>query len=52
MFGRLVKGGAVKVTLKDGKMAFDVTEAALPLLPKPESDSDDGAEEKRPEAVQ
>src|SRR5271166_6349673 len=47
LFGKLVKGGAVKVTLKDGKLAFDVTEATLPALPKPEADGDDGAEERR-----
>ncbi len=49
LFGKLVKGGAVKVTLKDGKLAFDVTEAAPPALPKPEDDGDDG--EKTPEEV-
>jgi ATP-dependent Clp protease ATP-binding subunit ClpA len=48
----LVKGGAVKVTLKDGKLAFDVTEAALPALPKPEAEGDDGGAEKLPEEVQ
>jgi ATP-dependent Clp protease ATP-binding subunit ClpA len=52
LFGKLVKGGAVKVTLKDGKLAFDVTEAALPALPKPESEGDDPAGEKLPEEVQ
>src|ERR1700722_9184571 len=52
LFGKLVKGGAVKVTLKDGKLAFDVTEATLPALPRPEADGDDGTEERRPEEVQ
>jgi ATP-dependent Clp protease ATP-binding subunit ClpA len=52
LFGKLTKGGAVKVTLKDGKLAFDVTEAALPALPRPESDSDDPSGEKLPEEVQ
>ena len=51
LFGKLVKGGAVKVTLKDGKLAFDVAEAALPALPKPEADGDDPAGEKQPEEV-
>ncbi|MDR3504679.1 MAG: ATP-dependent Clp protease ATP-binding subunit ClpA [Acidocella sp.] len=41
LFGKLVKGGAVKVTVKDGKLAFDVAEAAPPALPKPEADGDD-----------
>jgi ATP-dependent Clp protease ATP-binding subunit ClpA len=52
LFGKLVKGGAVKVTLKDGKLAFDVTEATLPALPKPEAEGDDGGAEKLPEEVQ
>jgi ATP-dependent Clp protease ATP-binding subunit ClpA len=49
LFGKLVKGGAVKVTVKDGKLVFDVTEALPPALPKPEADGDDG--EKAPEEV-
>ncbi len=52
LFGKLVKGGAVKVTLKDGKLAFEFTEAALPALPKPESEGDDGGAERLPEEVQ
>ena len=36
LFGKLVKGGSVKVTLKDGKLEFETTEAALPAVPKPE----------------
>ncbi len=43
LFGRLVRGGAVKVTLKDGKLDFEVIEAALPALPKPDEDSGDGS---------
>src|SRR3954469_23268913 len=43
LFGKLVKGGAVKVTLKDNKLEFEFTEAALPALPKPEGDEDGGA---------
>ena len=35
LFGKLVKGGSVKVTLKDGKLEFETTEAAPPALPKP-----------------
>src|SRR6185437_14895070 len=34
LFGKLVKGGSVKVTLKDGKLDFDIVEAQLPALPK------------------
>ena len=43
LFGKLVKGGAVKVTLKDNKLDFELTEAAPPALPKPEGDDDSGA---------
>jgi ATP-dependent Clp protease ATP-binding subunit ClpA len=42
LFGKLVKGGAVKVTLKDNKLEFEITEASLPALPKPEGDDDGG----------
>jgi ATP-dependent Clp protease ATP-binding subunit ClpA len=52
LFGKLVKGGAVKVTLKDGALAFDITEATLPALPKPEAEGDDPTGEKLPEEVQ
>jgi ATP-dependent Clp protease ATP-binding subunit ClpA len=43
LFGKLVKGGSVKVTLKDNKLEFEITEAALPALPKPEGDDEGGA---------
>jgi ATP-dependent Clp protease ATP-binding subunit ClpA len=43
LFGKLVKGGAVKVTLKDNKLEFELTEAALPALPKPEGDDEGGS---------
>ncbi len=49
LFGKLVKGGAVKVTLKEGNLAFDITEASLPVLPKPETDSDDAGEKQAEE---
>ncbi len=48
LFGRLVRGGAVKVTLKDGKMDFEIVEAAPPALPKPdEGDGGDGTDRER-----
>ncbi|HQT76629.1 MAG: ATP-dependent Clp protease ATP-binding subunit ClpA [Rhodospirillales bacterium 20-64-7] len=47
LFGKLVKGGAVKVTLKDNKLEFEITEAALPALPKPEGDDDGGADREQ-----
>jgi ATP-dependent Clp protease ATP-binding subunit ClpA len=47
LFGKLVKGGAVKVTLKDNKLDFEITEASLPALPKPEGDDDGGADREQ-----
>jgi len=56
LFGRLAKGGAVKVGLKDGNLSFDFIEAAPPALPKPEDGSGDGDgdgdAEKEQEAVE
>jgi ATP-dependent Clp protease ATP-binding subunit ClpA len=51
LFGKLVKGGSVKVGLKDGTLVFDYLEAAPPALPKPE-DSGDGESEKEPETAE
>jgi ATP-dependent Clp protease ATP-binding subunit ClpA len=51
LFGRLAKGGAVRVTLKEGKLSFEYTEAALPALPKPEDDSGDTLE-REPETAE
>ncbi len=50
LFGKLVKGGAVKVSVKDGKLAFDISEAPALALPKPEAEGD-GDDEKAPEEV-
>ena len=52
LFGKLVKGGSVKVNLVDGKLAFEVTEAATRDQPKPESDGDEGGSEREPEVVE
>jgi ATP-dependent Clp protease ATP-binding subunit ClpA len=49
LFGKLVKGGAVKVTLKDNKLDFEITEASLPALPKPEGGDDDGSADREQE---
>jgi ATP-dependent Clp protease ATP-binding subunit ClpA len=51
LFGKLVKGGSVKVTLKDDKLAFEFTEASAPSAAKPDSESEDGTD-KEPEAVE
>jgi ATP-dependent Clp protease ATP-binding subunit ClpA len=51
LFGKLVKGGAVKVGFKDGELTFEVVETPVAALPKPESDGDEGDAEKAPEAA-
>ena len=51
LFGRLAKGGAVKVGLKDGALAFDYIEASAPALPKPEEGEGD-APEREPETAE
>jgi ATP-dependent Clp protease ATP-binding subunit ClpA len=51
LFGRLAKGGAVRVTMKEGRLSFEYTEAALPALPKPEDDSGDTLE-REPETAE
>ena len=50
LFGKLAKGGAVKVGLKDGALSFDYLEASAPALPKPEEGEGD-APEREPEAA-
>jgi ATP-dependent Clp protease ATP-binding subunit ClpA len=41
LFGRLVKGGAVKVTLKDNKLNFEIVEANAPAaMAKPEGEGE------------
>nr|WP_321984522.1 ATP-dependent Clp protease ATP-binding subunit ClpA [uncultured Lichenicoccus sp.] len=45
LFGRLVKGGSVKVSLRDGKLAFDYVEAsAAPPPADPEAEEGGGSE--------
>ncbi len=51
LFGKLVKGGSVKVTMKDDKLAFEIVAASAPALPKPEGETEDGTD-KEPEAVE
>jgi ATP-dependent Clp protease ATP-binding subunit ClpA len=52
LFGKLVKGGSVKVALKDNQMDFEFLEAASPTQPKPEGDGDEGGGmEKEPEVA-
>ena len=52
LFGKLVKGGAVKVTLKDDKLAFEYTAAEPSLVKASEGDGDDGASEREPETAE
>ena len=41
LFGRLVKGGSVKVALKDNKLSFDIVEANAPApMAKPEGEGE------------
>jgi ATP-dependent Clp protease ATP-binding subunit ClpA len=49
LFGKLAKGGSVKVGMRDGKLSFEFFEASAPALPKPEEG--DGEAEKEPEAA-
>jgi ATP-dependent Clp protease ATP-binding subunit ClpA len=50
LFGKLAKGGAVKVGLRDGALSFEYIEAAPPALPKPEEG--DGEAEREPETIE
>ena len=52
LFGKLMKGGAVKVALKDNKLDFEFIEAATPVLSKPEGDGDEGGSEREPETAE
>ena len=52
LFGKLARGGAVKVTLKDGALAFEYIEAAVPALPRPDSDGDEGGSERESEVAE
>ena len=50
LFGRLVKGGSVKVSLRDGKLAFDYVEATGSTTP-PENDGEEGGSERESEVA-
>ena len=52
LFGKLVKGGSVKVALRDDKLEFEFTEAAQPVQPKAEGDGDEGSSELEPETAE
>ncbi|MDD2878212.1 MAG: ATP-dependent Clp protease ATP-binding subunit ClpA [Acidiphilium sp.] len=49
LFGKLATGGAVKVSFRDGALAFDIAEAPRAALPKPEGDQE---EQTPPQEVQ
>jgi ATP-dependent Clp protease ATP-binding subunit ClpA len=40
----------VKVTMKEGKLDFEIVEAQLPALPKPDEDGDGSADREEIEA--
>lgn len=42
LFGRLAKGGAVKISVKDGKLDFEFLEASLPAAIEEDSPPSDG----------
>jgi ATP-dependent Clp protease ATP-binding subunit ClpA len=48
LFGKLAKGGSVKVKMEDGVLGFEFFEAPAPALPKP--DAGDGEAEREPTA--
>ena len=52
LFGKLVKGGSVKVALKEGKLDFEYTEATIIPTKEDEGDGDEGGVEKEPETVE
>ena len=52
LFGKLAKGGAVKVGMKEGALTFEYIEAAPPALPKPEEGPGDGEAEREPEVAE
>ncbi len=52
LFGRLVKGGSVKVAMKDDRLSFEFLEASAQGVVKPEEDGGDGVTEKTPESVE
>jgi ATP-dependent Clp protease ATP-binding subunit ClpA len=52
LFGRLVKGGSVKVGVKEGRLDFEYAEANPPVLAKPGDGEGDGSAEREPETVE
>ncbi|MFQ3622985.1 MAG: ATP-dependent Clp protease ATP-binding subunit ClpA [Acetobacteraceae bacterium] len=54
LFGRLVKGGAVRVGVDEATktLTFEFIEAPVAALPKPEGDAGEGDEERAPEVVE
>jgi ATP-dependent Clp protease ATP-binding subunit ClpA len=48
LFGRLAKGGHVKVDLKDGKLTFEIDEKAAPAVRPPTADIDEDPEVEAP----
>jgi ATP-dependent Clp protease ATP-binding subunit ClpA len=51
LFGKLARGGAVKVTMKDGKLDFAFTEADVKVVPGAE-DGGEGSAEREPETIE
>ncbi len=52
LFGKLVRGGSVKVSLKEDKLEFEYTEAPQPPeMAKPDGEGDEGGSEREPETA-
>jgi ATP-dependent Clp protease ATP-binding subunit ClpA len=51
LFGKLARGGSVKVTMKDGKLDFEFTEAEVQVVPGTE-DGGEGSAEREPETIE
>jgi ATP-dependent Clp protease ATP-binding subunit ClpA len=52
LFGKLARGGSVKVTLKDAKLDFEFTEAAVPITTPGADDGGEGSAEREPETIE
>ncbi len=53
LFGKLARGGSVKVTMKDGKLDFAFTEAEVPVTPGADDGGEgEGTTEREPETIE
>ncbi len=52
LFGKLAKGGSVKVTMKEAKLDFEFTEATVPVTTPGAEDGGEGSAEREPETIE